>query len=1214
MVLMLFPALHAQQIVGAITGTIKDATGAVLPDASVTARNTSTNLQVAVKTQRNGSYLLPNLPIGNYEVSFSLTGFDIESHPNILVQANRTTTVDGALRVGKQSTTVEVTGTPLMNQVDTTNGYVVDRLTLQQTPLGTGSFTQVAILAPGVHADFLGGSGSNTGLGNQAIFANGQRDSSNSFSLNGVGTNNLFNGNSTSQVGENRFVLNTGESFGAGGSITTSTSVYGAIGQALPTPAPETIQEISVNAAMYDASQGANSGAHISVITQSGGNDLHGQLYEHFQNSFWNAAPFFYNSDPSIPASQKVPFLNRNMFGATLGGAVKKNKLFYFVAYQGVRIADGAPSIQNVTVPLGLTSDRSAAGLAAAANSSFTGTNITASQVSPQAVAIMNAKLPNGSYLIPTPTITNPGIATQLGYDATTIAPNAESTVNQGNANIDYVASDKDRLAVKYYVQDDPTTTPFGYGGNALGFPSQLAAGSQVGSVDNTVILTPSLTWQQRVGFTRLRAYATTSQGFSASDFGINLLNAKNFPSIEIQNADGTLGNGFSFGTPTSFGNEGMFQNQWEYGTTLSWVKGRHTLSFGALWDHTQLNIINNDDETDAIAFKTFASFVTGAVRTGTDTVSFSGSSNRYYRSDTVGAFVNDNYKLASNLTLTFGLRWDYDGPLSEKYGRLTAFDRNTYDYDAATDTIVNSGLVVAGNNRSFATPGASNSLMNARQWILEPRFGIAYSPTSKITVRTGFGMYADRGEFFSELSPSAGSGFNGPFGVTLAPPFVTPIFAKKGATFAAPFGTVAAAPPPGNPAAFLALLPNVSQISSGNYPAGNLFGPFLFGGYDPNNKLPYSENWTFDVQYQPTNSWLLSFGYVGNHSLHQVLPIPFNQPLVATPQHSVNGQIYSYGFQVNNNPYETLNTFTGGNTDVRVPYIGYSPNSVYYEAEGIAWYNALQLEVRKRLSFGLQMTATYTWSHSLDEQSGLGLFYTGNNPANPKSGYASSDFDQPHVALVNFSYQIPKLTSQRALSSFINGWSVSGQIVAQSGQPYSVYDYSGSVASIYYSSFDEITNPILALKPGVTTEQAQLQGTTGVNAGKPVLNANDFAPQYLAPGQSGVPPCGSPTTCDDYESEFSNGGRNNFRGPFQTRFDLSVGKTFSLSERFKLRFNFDAFNVFNHASFDAPNNDVIYFPNYSPPPATTPEGSLGQIQHTIGSPRFLQADLHLTF
>ena len=262
----------AQQTLGAITGTVKDVSGAVIPGATVKARNIATNLEITEQTQSNGSYSVSNIPIGTYELSFTKPDFQNEVHTQVLVNSDRTTTVDSTLQVGAVSSTVEVTATPLMNQVDTTNGYVVDQLTIQQTPLGTGSFTQLAILSPGVHADFLGGAGSNAGLGNQAIFSNGQRDTSNSFSLNGISTNNLFNGNSTSQVGENRFVLNTGQNFGAGGSIQTSTSVYGAIGQALPTPPIEAIQEISVNSAMYDATQGANSGAHISVITKSGSN------------------------------------------------------------------------------------------------------------------------------------------------------------------------------------------------------------------------------------------------------------------------------------------------------------------------------------------------------------------------------------------------------------------------------------------------------------------------------------------------------------------------------------------------------------------------------------------------------------------------------------------------------------------------------------------------------------------------------------------------------------------------------------------------------------------------------------------------------------------------------------------------------------------------------------------------------------------------------
>jgi hypothetical protein len=579
-----------------------------------------------------------------------------------------------------------------------------------------------------------------------------------------------------------------------------------------------------------------------------------------------------------------------------------------------------------------------------------------------------------------------------------------------------------------------------------------------------------------------------------------------------------------------------------------------------------------------------------------------------------VGAFINDNYKVRSNLTVTLGLRWDMDGALSEKYGKLTAFNGNLYSYNAATDTIVNSGLEIAGNNPTEATPGASSTLMKKCQCGFAPRIGIAWSPTSKLTIRTGFGIYYDRGEFFSYLSPPAGAGFNGPFGVTLAPPFVSPEFAASGATLASPFGSGLPPTPAGSAAAFQALLPNISQTESGKYPAGNLFGPFVFGGYDINNKLPYTENWTFDLQYQ-LGSWLFSAGYIGNHGQHEILPIPFNEPQLATPQHPVNGQIYSYGgTNTTNLNLEPISTGEySGNAPIRVPYIGYDMNSVLYQAQGISNYDALQLQVRKRYSNGLQLTASYTRSHSLDEQSGLGLFLTGNNPDTPRSSYASSDFDRPNVFLINYTYTLPKLTSNKVLGAAINGWIIGGQTVAQSGEPYSMYDYSGSVGSLYFGTDVEISNPILPLKPGVTAAQATLQGTTGVNPAKPVLNIADFYPQFVQPGTNGVPPCDS-SGCDIYESNFANTGRNLFRGPFGVRFDMSLGKEFALTERVRLRFNFDAFNVFNHPDFDAPNNFAEFFGGYEPPPLTTPLGSAGYIQNTIGSSRFLQLSMHLRF
>jgi hypothetical protein len=1213
----------AQQLLGGITGTVTDKTGAVVPQASVKIHSAATGLERSTQSNNTGAYQFVDVPPDTYSVTFTKEGFKSGVHSQVLVQANRIVTVDEVLEPGAVTTTIEVRATPLMNKTDLTTGYVVDQLSIQDTPLGTGSFTQLAILSPGVHADFLGGAGANAGLGNQAVFANGNRDTSNSFSLNGVSTNNLFNGNSTSQVGENRFVLNTGENFGAGGVIQTSTSVYGAIGQALPTPPTDAIQEIAVNAAMFNATQGNNSGAHIGVLTKSGTNQLHGSAWEQWQNSDMNAAPFFYNASPAL--TTKVPFLNRNRFGATLGGPLKKDKLFYFLSYQGIRVSDAAESTKDVTVPLGLTDDRSAAGIAAAVNSTYGTTTFTPGQVSSVALNMLQAKLPNGQYLFPTPQITNGTIAYTLGYDAVVQGPNSTAPVNQGIANVDYQLSDKDRLSAKYYVQDNPTTNPFGAVGSLLGFAQQLAAGSNVGTITNSVIVSPSLTWEQHVGFTRLRAYAATGQDFSPSQLGMSLLGSKAFPQFELYTADPTVGNGLEFGPSLSFGNAGMYQNQWEYESSLNMVKGRHTISFGAQLDRTQLNIINNNVNTDDIEFMDFESFVEGSVHSGD---AFAGSANRYYRSNTAGAYVNDNFKIHSNLTLTAGLRWDYDGPLSEKYGRLTAFNPALYGYNAATDTITGSGLEIAGNNPN-GTAGASNSLMTQHQWGFAPRIGLAWSPTPKLTVRVGYGIYYDRGELFSYLSPSAGSGFNGPFGVTLAPPFVEPIAAKRGAPLSVPFGTVPVPPPTANAATFLGYLPNLSQTANGSWPSGNLFGPFLFGGYDINNRLPNTQNWTLDFQYQLSNNWLFDIGYVGNRGVHEVLPVPFNQPLIATPTNPVNGQIYSYGglapasaCNIYYNPTLTQldleplcpPPYYAGNAEVRVPYIGYDMNSVSYEAEGIANYNALQVQVRKRLSQGLQFTASYTYSRALDEQSGLGLFVTGNNPLVPRANYGLADFDQTHVFLINYSYKLPSFAkNNKALGYAVNGWTWGGQTVAMSGQPYSVYDFSGSVAGIYYGTYDEISNPIVPLAPGVTAAQAKLQGTHGVNAGRPVLNAADFAPQFLQPGQDGVPPCDA-TGCDLYESVFGTTGRNLFRGPFQVRFDMSLAKEFSITERYRLRFEADAFNIFNQADFDTPNNNVVFFPYYEGPPVVPPYGYLGQIQHTIGSPRFLQLGLHLYF
>src|ERR1700683_4227461 len=417
MSLLVTPGAQAHQTLGGITGTVTDKTSSVLPETVVTIVGDQTSLTRTQKTNPNGSYEFVNLPIGTYTLTFSHDGFESEKIPSITVQADRTATVNIALPIGKVGTVVEVQAEPLMNAVETTNGYILEKDQLDAVPLPTGSFTGLAILSPGVSAELSGGTGANSGLGNQPIWANGQRDTSNSFLLNGVDASNLFNGKSTSQVASSRIVNNTGVAGVASTNaapVQGTASVYLSVGQALPSPAPETIQEVRVNTSMYDAQQGSTSGAHIDMSTASGTNNIHGTAYWHRGTDWLNAAPFFNKQDPNIIlANDAVPQLHRETLGGAVGGALIKDKLFGYVSYQHLHDSDQEIGLSRLMVPIdfnptylsspaancGFTTRQSptfAGCLAAIANNDF-GAGITnpATQVSPVALALFRYQFPN---------------------------------------------------------------------------------------------------------------------------------------------------------------------------------------------------------------------------------------------------------------------------------------------------------------------------------------------------------------------------------------------------------------------------------------------------------------------------------------------------------------------------------------------------------------------------------------------------------------------------------------------------------------------------------------------------------------------------------------------------------------------------------------------------------------------------------------------------
>jgi hypothetical protein len=296
--------------------------------------------------------------------------------------------------------------------------------------------------------------------------------------------------------------------------------------------------------------------------------------------------------------------------------------------------------------------------------------------------------------------------------------------------------------------------------------------------------------------------------------------------------------------------------------------------------------------------------------------------------------------------------------------------------------------------------------------------------------------------------------------------------------------------------------------------------------------------------------------------------------------------------------------------------------------------YDALQAHFDKRMSHGIQIGASYTYSHALDEQSGLGLFYNGNNPLNLRSSYGSADFDRTHVLNFNYVVKVPGRARPGSLLAYAaNGWSLIGTTVLQSGQPYSVIDFSGAIGSIYYSTADGITNPIVPLAPGCTAKNALTKASgawfpvTGVSALKPECFTLPILP---AGGLDGAIPANDP-----FETGFTTGQRNIFRQAFQKRADASLVKVFNIRERYNLKYTFDVYNLTNTASFDVPGNEVSQNQDYNsfPDSTLTPmptgcaadgsqtnasfyncPGGLGIVTHTIGSPRQIQMSLRFDF
>ena len=1217
----------AQGTLGSLNGTVLDPSGAAVGGAKVTATNAAINVTSTATTSATGYFQIFNLPIGTYLVTVEKGGFEVTKLEKIPVQEARATTVTASLKVGAATESVEVSATPLLNATDATNGYTLDSSQIELAPLATGSFTQLAVLSPGVNAELLANLDTNSGLGNQPIWANGQRDTDNTFQVDGVDSTNLFNGKSSSGAASQRINFNIGTDQSAGGEHSVGTSVYGSNGNSLPSPPPEFTQEIRVNASMYDAQQGATSGAQIDVNTSTGTNTWHGQLYGTYANNLINASPFFFNQQYQLategigtfPESMANPFLRRWTAGVTAGGPIKKDKLFLFVAYQRRSNEDQATGLSQFTVPSALTSDRSTTGLSNAA--AVWGATVSPSAIDPVASALFNAKLPDGSFLIPS---AQSSAAYQYGVPNVNLIGTAALKADQGTIALDYDVSRTDRLSTKYFYQNAPVTKPYGFSQTG-GFPMTQNNGSQVAAIDNTKSIGSRLNWEQRLGFVRMGSYTYFTQTLGGGNLGVN--GAPTAPSGDFQAGlpglylkefadNDQYSPGLDVGPFNSFVDMGYYQNRLNPSTNIIFTAGKHTIVAGGGYSYTQLNITNNRDGIGEVTVSSFSNLLKGKVKSSDVIESISNGHNnadRYYRNNEVSGYVQDKWQIEPSLSLTLGGRYDYHGGLTEKYGNMFNFDGSLYNVTGTSTTgftVNNSGFIVAGNNKYYPTSGVSDSTLTGRQWGLSPRLGFAWSPSQnhgKVVFSGGAGIYYDRGELFSYLSEPAGGSIGGPFGATEAAPLVSYVNGT-GTKLANPFGgaIAAAIPPSANPQIITqALQAQLNQMTGqSKYYGPNCGGvdnqegyldctaTIYFGAYDRKNVLPYTINYTLSVQWQPTNDMSFTLGYTGNRGRHAVMPIPANEPGIATPSNPIWGETSTYGFEVLNQnsssdgydydpiPGEPWNTNSGGNTDFRAPYVGYNPSATFFKTAGVSAYDALETHLEKRLSHNFQVGASYTWSHALDEQSDIGLFFTGDDPKHLRDSWASSDFDRTNVFTANFQVVVPNTAKAHSLASYVaNDWHLTGIGVLQSGEPYSLYEFYGAVGSINFGNYPNLANPVLGIK-NPSNPKSALTGNPGKFRGGggsyiPTLDPSQISIDYLNPGVDGIPTSTGSQPSDIYETNWNKGERNIFRQAGQKRLDISLRKSFHFTEKVGLQYEFDAFNVTNTTSLDVPQDQA---------------------------------------
>jgi hypothetical protein len=1164
------------QSTSSIVGTVKDSSGAVIPGATVTLTNPATADKRTAVTEGNGGYRFMNIPPASYRLEVELKGFKHLTR-DVVVQVESSVLIDAVLEIGNMTEVVEVTSaTPLLDTQSATISHVVEAKTVQEMPINGRNVMNLIGLVPGVVPQ-----GATVGA---TIASNQSAGHTNNWAFNNyqigggiAGYSSAYlDGAPTIALGNNTVVL-----------IATQ----------------DAVQEFRVATNNVGVEYGRFGGGVVNMATKSGANEFHGSAYEYFRNKVLNANQFFANK-----AGQPRPAFNQNQYGATIGGPIWKDKTFFFFTWEQFRAKIGSTVSAFIPTPAQLRGDFSAdLGAATTTINPCTGDYVRKGQIfdpkTTTTVNGVNCRLPFAGNLVPTNRIdyTANVMGNVLKYwptpNSTSSAGNYASTMNPGgtqqqfNARVDQNLSDKHRFFTRftYWTVNDISANR--YNNMTAGAASNQATHQAV--LGDTYSFSPTMVMENRLSFSR--AYYDDNPpnvGTDLAQFGspwATLNPLVTFQELPAPNIAGLAG------WPGMNVTTRHYRDTWALSSNWTKVSGKHTFKFGG--EIRFMDYMKNENNQSSgsfsfdAAFTSFdgttgsnsggvatASFVLGYPATGTILATNWSSMFSWYQ----GYYAGDTWQVNNKLTLNYGVRWEIPGAFAERNDNATILLPSKTDPLSTSTGMALKGQLALVNS----TDWPDRITQKTRQTLFAPRFGLAYRVTNSTVIRAGYGI--------SYLPMDMGINGSGSF------PSYSPI--NSASTAYVPAGN--------NPLIPLNSLSNpfpsggvsgttqqsILQPKGRSFNLASLEG-FTIGAGAPYDVFGYTQQWNLNVQQELGSGLMFEIGYSGAKGTHL--------PAGELQLNQLDSKYFSMGSALSNTvpnpmagklPGSPYNGATIRAGQLLRPYPQFDSVIDTAAMIGITNYHSMQARVEKRFGAAGIIQGSYTRAKFMGNTDSFMNFLEGGGNAvgtiqnfyNTRGEYSLTSFDIPNRFVTSYVLELPmgkgkKLASGATgvVGGLISGWSINGIVTFQSGYP-------------------------LALKAQNTTFATTFGG---------VINYNNFTTQIRPNRVAGCDPVKTGraqdrlsawfnTACFSQPGSYELGNESRtdpvLRGHGINNFDFTASKMTAITERVKLQFKAEFFNIFNRVQFAVTNTQMT--------------SVFGTVTAQKNQPRLVQFALRLVF